>query len=132
MKTKMTRDEILNMPAGREMDALVWLALHGRIEEGLLTCRRVDGDIQPSSLIAGGHVSPPYYSEGIGAAWEVVEKLKSDGFSFEMEINVHGDLIGDYIVSGWRRDDMTINFLSRGKTAPLAICRAVLLCVLGV
>ena len=58
------------MGAGREMDALVWLALNGKsIENGTFCCRYVDGDVQPHAGYPVGHISPPRYSTDIAAAW---------------------------------------------------------------
>jgi hypothetical protein len=53
----MTREEILNMPAGREMDALI-------------AEKVIDPDwVKLKNLC-------PHYSTDIAAAWELVEKMK--------------------------------------------------------
>ena len=69
-------EKIETMQAGREMDALVWLALNGKPLDSLMTCRHVDGDIQPHAGYPVGHISPPDYSTDIAAAWEIVEAFR--------------------------------------------------------
>jgi len=62
------------MEAGREMDALVWMALNGKsIEDGTIRCRYVDGDVQPHAGYPVGHISPPHYSTNDAAALEITE-----------------------------------------------------------
>ena len=111
----MTREEILNMPAGREMDAL--------IAENVFNVfvHRLNGSAFSVSMLN----EIPHYSTDISAAWEVVEKLhkendifdvwheKDTGFDWWCEVVNNGD--------GWN-----VN----AKTAPLAICRAALLAVM--
>lgn len=125
----MTRDDILKMPAGREMDALIWMALHEQNPD-LTLCRFVDGDYQPNAGYPVGHISPPNYSTDIAAAWEVVDCLKSKcgeiavGYTSDdkqwgcdiwyMHENQHGHSIGGF-----------------ADTAPLAICRAALIATMN-
>lgn len=98
----MTRDEILAMPAGREMDVLVG--------------RHVMDLVGPPDLYWE-------YSTDISAAWMVVEKfpfcsLDFDATTWRCELS-DGDKI--FIASS----DL------RNPSAPLAICRAALLSVMG-
>jgi outer membrane protein assembly factor BamD (BamD/ComL family) len=65
------------MPAGREMDALVWLMMKGRLEEGLLMCRYVDGDVQPHDDYPAGHISPPPASTDLDVAWQAFRLKKA-------------------------------------------------------
>jgi hypothetical protein len=98
----MTRDEILNMPAGRKMDILV--------------SEKVMHDIPGQAMIS-------LYSTDIAAAWEVVEKMiEADGF-FQMYYASTGE---------WLVDLDTEENLIGEKTAPLAICRAALLATMEV
>ena len=108
----MTREEILNMEAGREMDALVAkMVTHNNY------------------VFNNEH---PSYSTNIASAWEVVEKL---GYNWTLTRDV-GKCGNDYETAG----DMTYRFIyaapglpMEGVTAdpaPLAICRAALLAVL--
>jgi len=100
----MTRDEILNMPAGEMMDKLICVNLFP-------------------------HKNPEYwdllkYSTDIAAAWEVVEKMS---YSFHVEImsDINGMAWGcDF------KDDPLHTTLCVAETAPLAICRAALLTVM--
>jgi hypothetical protein len=112
----MTRDEILNMPAGRELDALVWMALHGQ-EPNILVCRHVDGDYQPHAGYPSGHISPPHYSTDIAAAWEV-DKVTE----IAMLNKVHGTWEAYCFTPSKER-----SLCGKDKSAPLAICRAALL-----
>jgi len=114
----MTREDILNMQAGRETDALIWLSLNDK-PLNILMCRHVDGDIQPHAGYPVGHISPPHYSTDIGAAWEVVEKMRK----IKRPVDIYSS------VNGWiaNFDYMDI---ALGETAPLAICRAALLAVM--
>ena len=93
----MTRDEILNMPAGREMDALIaekvmgwtWRAFQPAHVPGELVRRPYPGNwsalprriADGTERLAGGWDSDlPHYSTDISAAWEVTEKI-TDIFS---------------------------------------------------
>lgn len=105
----MTPD-IMAMPAGREMDALVWMAINGQ-KPNILICRYVDGDYQPHAGYPVGHISPPHYSTDIAVAWEAMEKFKERSWSIYWER-------GHWVV-----EEMHVT----AETAPLAICRAALL-----
>ena len=124
--------DIDNLAEGRELDALVWMALNGQrgrmIDQGVFGCRYVDGDVQPHAGYPNGHVSPPRYSTDIAAAWEVVEKLEYN-WSLQRDVGKCGD---EYETSG----DNLYRFIYsapgmpmqgvRATTGPLAICRAAL------
>jgi hypothetical protein len=111
----MARDEILNMEAGREMDALV--------AEKVMGYERVP-DIKPYGF---GDAWLQHYSTDIAAAWQVVGKLENNDFWWEASNVVPNS---DPIVYEWK-------FVTVGRqgeacefTAPLAICRAALLATL--
>ena len=98
-----TREEILNMPAGREMDALVAkMVTHNNY------------------VFNNEH---PSYSTNIASAWEVVEK-EEHGFSLWVSGVRSAPLCKAEIIIGDNRYGCYAN------TAPLAICRAALLAVL--
>lgn len=123
---KLTRDEILNMPAGREMDALIAERVMGHevnrqaqlFAHGLYYADMSEGIVRLQD-----------YSTNMGAAWDVVEKLEN----------------GDEILQIGLRRSRAVNQWNCwliGKmdqypcapasdvyedTAPLAICRAALL-----
>jgi len=116
----MTREEILNMPAGREMDALIAKEVMGWV----LNPPNVRGHgwlIHDHKMI--GINSLPYFSTDIAAAWEVVEK-EEHGFSLWVSGVRSAPLCKAEIIIGDNRYGCYAN------TAPLAICRAALLAVL--
>ena len=111
----MKRDEILNMPAGQEMDALV---LERVLRKAVL--REPGG--RP-------HFLTTPYSSDIGSAWEVVEKLKTDGKW--LSISTH--LIGTNNQWCCEYSDNSLQSevnVTMADTAPLAICRASLLAIM--
>jgi hypothetical protein len=111
---EMTRDEILSMEAGREMDALVARELFGGIKE-----------------YWDYGFTVPNYSVSIGAAWEVVEKMHERGYYFCCARNGKGatDASGN-LDDSWYVDTGCIIELENQPTLPLAICRAALLAVM--
>lgn len=117
----MNKEKIENMKAGREMDALVWQALNDHTLN-VLTCRHVDGDIQPNAGYPIGHISPPPYSTDISAAWLVVEKMHDSGWASSIENDIHQYNCDFSNVEG-------IHAMVRmyGYTAMLAICRAAIM-----
>lgn len=108
----MTRDEILNMPAGREMDKLVSKkVLH--LEDWI-----------------------PFLSSDIGKAWEVVRKLKNK-YSVSVSEDSKKERVGGKSYSSvvWVQEESTENYDGivahvYAETSPLAICRAALLTVM--
>lgn len=100
----MTRDEILNMPAGREMDLLI--ADTFSLKEG-----QVFVYIEP-------------FSTNMEAAWKVVEKTAKEPFAWDISsINVGGKTIWSALY--WGIEEVFCE--AEADTAPLAICRAALL-----
>jgi hypothetical protein len=101
----MTREQIENMPAGREMDFLVMDYL-------------------------GYTVYDNYYSADINSAWGIVEQMMSNGWCYKSYGN---EVCGNYVYSFEfylldDSDNPIKNFTVRfADTAPLAICRAYLL-----
>lgn len=130
----MTRDEILNMKAGREMDALIaikvmgweWKPVGDRfINHERLThpdgkhyggMRYSDGEIEYTNRLEE-------YSTNMGAAWEVVEAMEGKWFWFSLSNVVPNS--GDAIVYEAKFNQV----YTCEETAPLAICRAALLAV---
>ena len=125
----MTRDEILNLEAGREMDALIAEKVMGEKQPNYVhanlhmeypetsTC----GNWQCFNIFEHGDICewhPKQFSTDISAAWEVVEMM---GDKFD---NVgHGEEW--YCV--YRPDEW--GNIVYADSAPLAICRAALLAV---
>ncbi len=99
----MTRDEILKMPAGREMDKLIQSFVMG----GLPPVRM---DWIMSYI--------PNYSTNIAAAWEVMEEMRRRNRPISIYTSV----------GGWMTN-FDFGAISSDESAPLAICRAALLAV---
>lgn len=134
----MTRDEILAMPEGRELDALVAERVMGKpfrrpTHGSCCTCQNCGEDYDS----CGGGC---FYSADIAAAWQVVEKLRE---RLNVEIQTANHLVTK---EQWRVvvDDTDFGCIHHGigevrttkdisvfgNTAPLAICRAALLMTL--
>ena len=73
----MTRDEILAMEPGREMDALVAEVVFGR-PPAYYHCPHFDENGRMLAFCACPNL--PRHSTDIAAAWQVVEKLYDDGW----------------------------------------------------
>ena len=121
----MTRDEILNMPAGREMDALIENIIykHSPYQDGL-GIWRVEINDETGRVL-------PKYTTSIAAAWEVVdEMIKGKGHHFAIQMNEScGNSVGhlsfcEVLDSG---EFGIRNIVTIENDAPLAICRAALL-----
>lgn len=122
----MTREEILNMPAGREMDAMIAEKCMGW--EYKETYRTMTWELPHKKVIAlfspeGIEKTPPHYSTNIAAAWEVVEKLKI--FSINAPRSTKEFYSAWCWVIGYGHEN------AQADTAPLAICRVALLAVMG-
>lgn len=99
----MTRDKILNMPAGREMDVTVGYHAMG--------------------LVAPPEIYPEY-STDIVAAWEVMEKMK-------FHLSPFGGNKGLWMC--YDNHDLNVaEIITVAETAPLSICRAALLAVMEI
>lgn len=102
----MTRDEILNMPAGRKMDLLIARILYPEATQLIIM---------------------PKYSTDIAAAWEVVEFFHPN---FSVDLSYDDPQTVEEIK--WccelcANKEPYDDFEARADTAPLAICRAALL-----
>jgi len=129
----MSRDEILNMPAGREMDK--WIAIHiMKLDDIPLygaPCPYCGSEMwhgkersRCSSCNEWRYSPYKQYSDDIAAAWEVVEKLK-----------LHiGPTSNEKQESWYASNRHNFNdpdlIIVIADTAPLAICRAALLAVM--
>lgn len=126
----MTRDEILNMPAGEEMDALIAEIMGERrpgvhVHTNILSMEWSSGrcwyclpDYEKGDSCEW---TPKPFSDNISAAWEVVEKF----YSMKLDRFSNGKEWRCYLVTlkGGKNHDAT----GLAYTAPLAICRAALL-----
>ncbi len=127
----LTRDEILALPAGRELDAL--LAEHvmgwGQVQPD---CYVHDGkDWCGTDPNGGGYYGDtgrkivPHFSSDIAAAWQVVERLRLDWSEFHLSRGPRGwsCLLADSLT---RRPHIEV---CNCDAASLAVCRAALLAV---
>jgi hypothetical protein len=114
----MTRDEILNMKAGRDMDALIAVCVCGW-EVDDMTAISPTGS-RNSRTAHGDDDWLPYYSTDISAAWLVVEKITDGETPNDCELHT--------TVRGWRCDLYLGS--ANAETAPEAICKAALLAVM--
>jgi hypothetical protein len=115
----LTRDEILEMEAGEEIDKLVAEKVMGWY---VSSYGLVDREHKPGDVFLGDVCECWSPSFSISAAWEVVNKLKEQSDIVDVwheSWEWHCD-IGSY------GDCQTV----KADTAPLAICRAALLAVI--
>ena len=130
----MTRDEILAMEAGGELDEIVATRMMGwqrqdETPEGRCCPKNGHDWISPDGERWRCHAcgwSFPSYSTEIAPAWEVVEKLWTERWIW-FKIHPSSD-------EGWQ---VNIEINNRSvpviaDTAPLAICRAALLAIMEV
>lgn len=128
----MKTDYIENMPAGREMDALIGEKVMGLCAHDWKLVPHEDDDgvcriCQKCHLEFWGLCPPLYgchygsYSTDISAAWEVVEKLRMFVLPFGKT---------DWCSTNIRNYRGAFENIAVADTAPLAICRAALLATL--
>lgn len=119
----MNTDEINELEAGRELDALIAEKIFNRCvhvltatpEPGIFKCRKCDaGGFYFVTDYEGRVVGVPRYSEDIRAALEIAEKLKA------FSLSRHSD--GSWHCWHWNKTHIG----AVAETAPLAICRAAL------
>lgn len=131
----MTREEILTLPAGPEMNALVAEKIMGLT---LVPTEVVlhDGSLRMVLMVEGRRRSAPSYSTDITAAWEVVDKLTSREY---VKVRVsqslyHGrccQIAAADLTQRGDDDPVCIDAMIFAESVPLAICRAVLLATMN-
>jgi hypothetical protein len=140
---KMTRDEILNMPAGEEIDKLIAEKVMGwHIQEekgGRNQWLDSDGHYQHMVSRYDGYEDAEDFeticwhpSESILWAWEVVEFLRRRFWSTNI---VCWDFSDKWVITCEHRTghgEPKKTLYADAETAPLAICRAALLAVMDV
>jgi hypothetical protein len=136
----MTKDEIMNMPAGQEMDVLIAekvMGWHAVMENGFNHWVNVDGGFQCGVAPYDGfedeedfHTLKWHPSESILWAWEVVEKLHPN-CSFLLDYDDPQTIESlKWCCLFFDKDEPYKEYEARANTAPLAICRAALLAIL--
>lgn len=118
----MTRDEILTMEAGAEMDALVATKVMGWIQAS--TQSSVWLTWYPPGEHSKARLSPPPFSTDIAAAWEVVKRIIGTTKRCPQV-----RWISEAMSHEWHCD-MEWGAEAYAPTAPLAICRAALIAVM--
>lgn len=140
----MTRDEILAMEPGRELDAIVAEnVIKFELEEGRGMLEKISPEFakfmgypveeyeKPNLVIKwensiGGQKEIPNYSSDISAAWEVVEHFKSKGYLFSLKNLVGGKY--EFSLTDW--GGMCSIYTGQGDTPSSAIVKAALLTTL--
>jgi hypothetical protein len=123
----MTRDEILKMKAGIDMDILIVTRVMGYERLPFPACPSLQ---KPTTGGVEVLYDCPRYSTYIAAAWEVVEKMKSNGWDFFMENAWRNRISKNVWWCMFENDDCEMEFCSEDITAQLAICKAALLAVM--
>ena len=134
----MTRDEILNMPAGREMDALVaefvmeWLPNPGPAKISPIRgfFRQGKKHLEWMSMEDVDSMSPedkivPHFSTDIAAAWLVVEKITDP---HQMTQEMMQNMVNTKFGYWWDQANL---WAMTALEAAEAICRVALLAVIG-
>jgi len=120
--TQYTREQIQRMPVGREMDVLVEQYVFGK------KIRWMQDEWSDPVPVSGDHgYIIDKYSNDLLAAWEVAEKFPSFQVTkmHDVELPWAKEEMYRAIVKGNK-------YVAHAKTAPLAICRAALLAVMGI
>lgn len=107
----MTRDEVLAMVPGRELDAL--------IEHEVIGTRR------PAK---GWTINPKHYSTDISAAWEVVDMLKATHW-IDVSVGLTLEHLSPYMCQIGKHGAPGLIY-AYGETSSEAICKAALLAVM--
>ena len=126
----MTREDILNMEAGAQMDNLIATSILGY---ELLGYPAVPKWQKPGPNGVELLFSLPRYSVDIAAAWKVMDWLRDKFFRsaiYQWDFSGQHTLIG--LLTRQGHDEPTPDIFAEADTAPLAICRASLLAVLDV
>jgi hypothetical protein len=114
----MNKDEVLKMPAGYEIDALVLASVFG-----VMAFR--DNCGRPYKIGFFQENEPvPNYSGDMSSAWAVVEKILDGNRDIAIRSSAHG----------WHVTIETkfFEYVANAETIPLAICQAALLTVIPV
>lgn len=121
------------MPAGRELDGLVAERVMGRCPHREQRRYVHQSDTGFECVACGkdvyGRENCPAYSTSIEAAWQVVEKLKADGWWIAVEHEAPDD--PERAWGACLSPNPHLPVWEMAETAPLAICRAALMAVEG-
>jgi hypothetical protein len=133
----MTRDEILNMPAGKPINALMASKVIGANYWRNGTTSDYDGeypmysdweeDIFYYTDPEGGWLWIP--STDLPDAWDIIKKMSDKGFNMRLEVQGKNARVTFWSkrMTKWGPEPVSAS----ADTVPLAICRAALLAVEG-
>lgn len=129
----MTKDEILAMEAGKELDSLVatkvmnWIEKHWESPFGL---SKRDSWVDPATGVTLRRVSAWRPSTDLPTAWWVVEEMSELGYNMSL-LHLSTELWPDYWYCDFRpkskREPPKYEWVDHQETAQLAICKAALL-----
>jgi hypothetical protein len=119
-----------DLKPGRELDALIAEKVMGLILERDCTVQNVVTGVYLVSRNPFQVAEIPHYSTSIADAWEVVEKLESDGFLPSMYSNEEWEVEFNKNDGRFLQSADTVGF-GRALTAAHAICLAALKAVEG-
>lgn len=146
----LTKEQIEAMPAGRDMDKLIALQVMGYTmyhydKDVAEMCYYMLLDAEGDAVVfranyrEGEHATEekawadcPAFSADIAAAWQVVDKLRADGYghghTLPSPLPAHFDPLPRWALISWTfyKPDHKTGY-NRAETTPLAICRAALL-----
>ncbi|GAB7057397.1 hypothetical protein JCM16163A_41460 [Paenibacillus sp. YK5] len=120
----LSREEILAMPSGRELDVLVAeKVMRGTAHTYVFNNKTINGMMVP--IENGTRISRiPHYSTDISAAWEVVEKMKRNDWVFVIN-SISEEWTALFYLDRIHEHEVTCN------SAPEAICKAALLAIMN-
>jgi hypothetical protein len=122
----MTRDEILSMPAGRELDALIAEKVMGWFITGGVVCKNNPEPGHYEGLVA--FMSKWRPSENIADAWQVVDKADWYWELFPAtDIYDVTEIVCRLGFEAGTMGDCSLEGEAKADTPELAICRAALL-----
>jgi hypothetical protein len=130
----MTRDEILNTKAGRDMDALIAVCVCGWCVDDM-TATSPTGS-RNSRTAHGDDDWLPYYSTDISAAWQIIENFENQTPPILCNISPRISNNGKHDGLEWhchlrQIDGANTYCYAIAETVPLAICADALLAVNG-
>jgi hypothetical protein len=114
----------------KELDALIAEKVMGGIRPKNVN-QITNFDVSAGTITVGGVWQYPRYSADIAAAWEVVEKLSSKGYTFECAYQNDG-IVGSiscmitFVSLSNEEIPTTMSSTYMGDSVPLAICLAAL------
>jgi hypothetical protein len=141
---KLTREQIENMPASREIDALVAEFIMGEKKPIYLHSHPIVTQTK-YSINMSWYCLPEYekgdvcewipkpYSTDIAAAWEVVETFDRKSWDVSVSsLTDNDDEVWEVFFAEYFEDGVGRIGKASAETAPLAICRAALIAMMDI